>query len=219
MKLITALATTCALLSAPAFAQSATTLSKTGATPTSPAISTPEFVNKAIESNMFDVRAARMAEQKGDSPDRSFARPDVLGHTKVTDDLKMMVNTGKVNAKIPSALDSDQQAKLDELGHLWGKSFDDAYSRDQRESHQSEIALFQQYAQNGDNPALKQWATEMLPELKSHLITSKAIVPYALGSHVAPARASWLHANTAHGTALGRPVGVAIDTAGNTVDD
>jgi putative membrane protein len=122
MKLITALATTCALLSAPAFAQSATTLRTTGATPTSPTISTPEFVNKAIESNMFDVRAARMAEQKGDSGDRSFARPEVLGHTKVTDDLKMMVNTGKVNAKIPSALDSDQQAKLDELGHLWGKS-------------------------------------------------------------------------------------------------
>jgi predicted outer membrane protein len=63
----------------------------------------------------------------GDSGDRNFARLDVLGHTKVTDDLKMMVNTGKVNVKIPSALDSDQQAKLDE-------SFDDAYSRDPRQS-------------------------------------------------------------------------------------
>ena len=126
MKLITALATTCALLSAPAFAQSATTPRTTGATPTSPTISTPDFVNKAIESNMFDVREARMAEQKGDSGDRSFARPDVLGHTKLIDDLKMMVNAGKVNAKIPSAVDGDQQAKLDELGHLWGKSFDDA---------------------------------------------------------------------------------------------
>ena len=99
----------------------------------------------------------------------------MLGHTKVTDDLKMMVNTGKVNAKIPSALDSDQQAKLDELGHLWGKSFDDAYSRDQRESHQNEISLFQQYAQRGDNPTLKQWATKMLPELKSHLIYAQRL--------------------------------------------
>jgi putative membrane protein len=173
MKLITALATTCALLSAPAFAQSATTPRTTGATPTSPAISTPDFVNKAIESNMFDVREARMAEQKGDSGDRSFARPDVLGHTKLIDDLKMMVNAGKVNAKMPSAVDGDQQAKLDELGHLWGKSFDDAYNRDQRESHQNEIGLFQQYAQNGDNPALRQWATKMLPELKSHLINAQ----------------------------------------------
>ena len=81
-----------------------------------------------------------------------------------------MVNTGKVNAKIPSALDTDQQAKLDELDKLRGKSFDDAYIKDQRESYQNEIGLFQQYAQNGDNPTLRQWATKMLPELKSHLI-------------------------------------------------
>jgi len=79
-------------VSAPAFA------------PTSPTISTPEFVSKAIESNMFDFRAGRMAERKGGN--ENFARRDVLDHTKVTDDLKMMVNTGKVNAKIPSALDS-----------------------------------------------------------------------------------------------------------------
>jgi putative membrane protein len=179
MKPITALATTCALscalLSAPAFAQSATTPGKTGATPTNPTISTPEFVSKAIESNMFDIRAARMAEQKGDSLDRNFARPDILGHTKVTDDLKMMVNTGKVKATIPSTPDNDQQAKLDELRNLWGQSFDDAYGRDQRESHQKEIALFQQYAENGDNPALKQWATKMLPELKSHLIEAQGL--------------------------------------------
>jgi putative membrane protein len=174
MKLSIALATTCVLLSAPAFAQSPTTPHPTGATP-SPTISTPDFVNKAIESNMFDVREAQMAEQKGDSVDRSYARPDVLGHTKLIDDLKGMVNTGKVNAKIPGAVDNDQQAKLDELGNLWGKSFDDAYSRDQRESHQDEIDLFQQYAQNGDNPTLKQWAAKMLPELKSHLTSAQGL--------------------------------------------
>ena len=87
----------------------------------------------------------------------------------------MMVNTGKVNAKIPSALDTDQQAKLDELGKLWGKSFDDAYIRYQRESYQNEIGLFQQYAQNGDNPTVRQWATKMLPELNSHLIDAQRL--------------------------------------------
>ena len=173
MKLSIALATTCVLLSAPAFAQSATTPRATGATPASPTISTPEFVTKAIESNMFDVRAARMAERKG--AHENYARRDVRDHTKVTDDLKMMVNTGKVNAKIPDALDNDRQAKLDELGKLWGRSFDDAYNRDQRESDQNEIGLFKQYAQNGDNPALKQWATKMLPELESNLIDAQRL--------------------------------------------
>jgi putative membrane protein len=166
MKLSIALATTCVLLSAPAFAQSATTPYATGATQASPTISTPDFTNKAIESNMFDVRAAQIAEQKG--AHENYAQRDVRDHTKMADDFKMMA--GKVNAKIPSALDNDRQAKLDELGKLWGKSFDDAYNRDQRESFQNEIGLFKQYPQNGDNPALKQWAAKMLPALESYLI-------------------------------------------------
>ena len=65
MKLSIALATTCVLLSAPAFAQSPTTPHAAGAKRSSPTISTPDFVNKAIESNMFDVRAAQIAERKG----------------------------------------------------------------------------------------------------------------------------------------------------------
>ena len=164
MKLSIALATTCILLSAPAFAQSPTTPHATGATQASPTISTQDFVNKANESNRFDVRAARIAAWKG-----------AHESTKVMDDLKMMVNTGKVNAKIPDALNNDRHAKLDELGKLWGQSFDDAYNRDQRESYQNEIGLFKQYAQNGDNPALRQWATKMLPELESHLIDAQRL--------------------------------------------
>jgi len=170
MKLSIALATTCILLSAPAFAQSPTTPHATGATP-SPTISTQDFVNKAIESR-FDVRAARIAAWKG--AHQNYARRDIHD-TKVMDDLKMMVNTGKVNAKIPDALDNDRHAKLDELGKLWGQSFDDAYNRDQRESYRNEIGLFKQYAQNGDNPALRQWATKMLPELESHLIDAQML--------------------------------------------
>jgi putative membrane protein len=172
MKLNIALATTCVLLSAPAFAESPTTPRATGATP-SATISTQDFVNKAIESNMFDVREARMAEQRG--AHENYAKRDMRDHTKVVDDLKMMVNTGKVNATIPGALDNDRQAKLDELGKLWGKSFDDAYNRDQRESYQNELGLFKQYARNGDNPALKQWATEMLPALESNLIDAQRL--------------------------------------------
>ena len=172
MKLSIALATTCALLSTPAFAQSPTTPHATGATQASPTISTQDFVNKAIESNRFDVGAARIAAWKG--AHENYARRDVH-NTKVMDDLKMMVNTGKVNAKIPDALNNDRHAKLDELGKLWGQSFDDAYNRDQRESYQNEIGLFKQYAQNGDNPALRQWATKMLPELESHLIDAQRL--------------------------------------------
>jgi hypothetical protein len=71
MKLTFALATACALLSAPAFAQSQTppqpeTLSQTsGFAPAVASISTPEFFNRAIMSDIFYTKAAKMTEQKG----------------------------------------------------------------------------------------------------------------------------------------------------------
>jgi putative membrane protein len=175
MKITFVLAATCILLSAPAFAQSTTTPHITGPAPTNTTTSTPEFVSKAILSNMFVVQSARLAGQKGDSQERNFARQDVPDHTKAMDDLKMMVNTGKVNAQIPTALDSEHQQKFAELQNLWGKSFDEAYSKDQLQAYRNEIGLFEHYAQNGDNAALRQWATKMLPDLKNHLIYAEML--------------------------------------------
>jgi len=188
MKFTLALATTCALLSVPAFAQSTTAPHTNCATLTGATISTPEFVKKAILSNMLDDQGARLAERKGDSTEQNFARQVVLDHTKATNALKTMVNTGKVNGQVPSALDCEHQQKLTELQNLWGQSFDDAYSRNLLQSDQNQISLFEHYAQNGDNAALRQWATKMLPEMKSHLVYAQL-----LGAEVnpGPAREEW----------------------------
>jgi putative membrane protein len=188
MKFTLALAATCALLSAPAFAQSTTAPHTTGATLTGTAISTPEFVKKAILSNMLDDQAARLAEQRGVSTGGNFARQVVLDRTKTTNALKTMVNTGKMNADIPTTLDGEHQRKLTELQNLWGQSFDDAYSRDLLQSDRNEISLFEHYAQNGDNATLRQWATKMLPELKSHLVYAQIL---SAQDHPGPAREQW----------------------------
>jgi putative membrane protein len=74
MKLAIALATACALLSAPAFAQSQTAPSTTGATIGT--VPTRYLVPHVIMANMFDVQLARLAEQKGDSADKTFAQQD-----------------------------------------------------------------------------------------------------------------------------------------------
>jgi putative membrane protein len=188
MKLTLAVAMTYALLSVPAFAQCTTALHTTGATPTSTTISTPEFVKKAVLSNMLDDRAARLAEQRGDGTEQNFARQVLLDHTKATNALKTMLSTRKVIADIPTVFDCEHQQKLTELQTLWGQSFDDAYSRGLLRSDQNEISLFEQYAQNGDNATLRQWATKMLPELKSHLVYAEML---GAEVHPGPAREEW----------------------------
>jgi putative membrane protein len=188
MKFTLALATTSALLSVPAFAQCTTAPHTTGAPLTGTTISTPEFVKKAVLSDMLDDQAARLAEQRGDSTEQNFARQVVLDHTKATNALKTMVSTGKVSAGIPTAFDCEHQQKLTKLETLWGQSFDDAFSGGLLQRDQNEISLFEHYAQIGDNAALRQWATKMLPELKSHLVYAEI-----LGAEVrpGPAREEW----------------------------
>jgi putative membrane protein len=188
MKFTLALATTCALLSGPAFAQCTTAPHTTGATLTGTTIATPEFVKKAVLSNMLDDQTARLAEQRGDSTEQNFARQVVLDHTKATNALKMMVSTGKVNADIPTAFDCEHQQKLTQLQTLWGQSFDDAYSKGLLQSDQNEISLFEHYAQNGNNANLRQWATKMLPELKSHLVYAQIL---SAEVHPGPSREEW----------------------------
>lgn len=167
MKLTLALATTCALLSAPAFAQSPTTpqaqphSQTTGVAPANAAISTPDFVNRVIMSDMFDTQAAKIAEQKGDSSDRNFARREAVVHAKATDGLKAIVTSGKVkDASVPTALDSEHQQRLDRLQKLSGKQFDEAYNKDAVQNHDNLIAMIEQYARNGNNTDVKQWASK-----------------------------------------------------------
>jgi len=38
-----------------------------------------------------------------------------------------------------------------------------------RQGHQQAVSLFQSYAQNGGNPALKRWTVRTLPTLQKHL--------------------------------------------------
>src|SRR4051812_6510996 len=64
------------------------------------------------------------------------------------------------------SLDAEHQKMLDDLKSKSGKDFDQAYDRMQILAHEQAVALFEQYAHNGENPELKSWANMTLPHLK-----------------------------------------------------
>jgi putative membrane protein len=193
MKLTLALVTACALWSVPAFAQSPTAQHSTAAAMKGSTISTPEFIKQVILGNMFDEQAARLADQRGDLTERSFAPEVVLGRAEATEALKTMVDTGTVNAKIPTALAGEYQQKMAELQNLWGQSFDTAYRRELLQNDQNQISLFERYAATGDNANLKQWAMKMLPGLKSHLVYAQLLTGEG---QPGPAREEWQYDGT-----------------------
>ncbi len=168
------LATACALLATPVLAQTS------GATParsettgaasaTMTPLSTQKFVNDAAITNMFEIQAAQLAEQKAqDSQDKTFAKKMIDDHQKASQQLQTLVDGNKVKAELPTALDSAHQKKLQRLQNLSGTQFDEAYDKMQKAGHKTAVAMFKNYAQNGDNPALKEWAQTTLPTLRDH---------------------------------------------------
>jgi putative membrane protein len=148
----------CLLIALPAMAQS-------------PAPRTQDFVNKVAVSDMFEIQSSQLAltEKQPDKDTKPFAQRMVKDHQKTTGELKKLVDSGKVQAKLPTALDSDHQKLLDELKAKTGKEFDQSYDQIQVKAHQDAVALFEAYAKDGDNADLKKWAAATLPHLKQHL--------------------------------------------------
>jgi putative membrane protein len=196
------LATVCALMAAPAYAQSnpnpispdnnaaaisnssgsnsgATarigmdktgTTETTGAAPATAPPSSQEFVDKVAITNMFEIQAGQLAEQKAKSQqDKTFAKKMIHDHRAAENKLKTLVGGSKVAASLPTALDSDHREKLTQLRNLTGAQFDKAYNKMQQTGHKAAVMLLQEYAKNGDNAALKQWAKNTLPTIKTHL--------------------------------------------------
>src|SRR3977135_3781933 len=156
------------LLAGPALAQSAA--EKTGvnsALGISP--STADFVKEVAISDMFEIESSKLAQQKGNAPDKPFASQMVTDHTKTSNELKGLVTSGKVKAELPTALDSSHQSKLDKLKGESGKDFSSDFESMQVSAHKDAVSLFERYAKGGDNADLKGWAGKTLPALKHHL--------------------------------------------------
>jgi putative membrane protein len=130
---------------------------------------TQDFVNEAAVSDMLEIDAAKMAQDKGNSDEKKFAEQMITDHTKISDDLKKLVASGDVKADIPSSLDKLSQAKLDKLRDARRANFASEYDPMQVSAHKEAVSLFERYAKAGDNAKLKDWAGKTLPALRHHL--------------------------------------------------
>src|SRR5437763_5408768 len=158
----------CLLLASPILAQSAGEKtgvnSALGISPT-----TADFVKEVATSDMFEIESSKLAQQKGNAPEKTFASQMVTDHTKTSDELKGLVTSGKVKAELPAALDSSHQSKLDKLKGTSGNNFSSEFNSMQVSAHKDAVDLFERYAKGGDNADLKEWTGKTLPALKHHL--------------------------------------------------
>jgi putative membrane protein len=140
------------------------------------ALSTPDFVQKAAMSDMYEIEAGKIASQKAQADTvKHFGQMMVDAHSKTTEEIKGIVQSENIKVDLPTKLDSKHQKLIDDLNSASNLTFDKIYPKQQIDGHKDAEELFEKYAKRGDNAALKQFAQKTLPVIQQHLSEAKKL--------------------------------------------
>ncbi len=127
-----------------------------------------KFAVMAADGGMAEVQISKLALTKSSNPDvTQLAQMMVDDHTKANEALKALAATK--NITLPATISDDSQKKYDKLSNESGKTFDKDYTDCMVSDHKSTIDLFKTEANNGNDSAIKAWATATIPTLEHHL--------------------------------------------------
>jgi putative membrane protein len=129
-----------------------------------------DFVDKAAQSDAFEIAAAKLAESQATSPDvKKFAGEMIKAHTKSTASIKKAAAEATPAVTPHPALTADQQSALTKLTNDSRTDFDKDYLSGQVDAHESALALVQRYADSGTEAGLKAAAAKLAPVVQEHL--------------------------------------------------
>jgi putative membrane protein len=135
---------------------------------------TEDFIKEAAMSDMLEIEAAKIAQEKGNADIKKFAAQMIADHTKTSSELKELVPP-ESKAALPTELDSSGQKKIDKLRDIREQAFGPEFYRQQVSAHKEAVDLFERYAKGGKDPKLKDWAGRTLHALRRHLEMAEAL--------------------------------------------
>jgi putative membrane protein len=150
----------------------------TGATnSTAPAATTAQaFVNTAAASDAFEIASSKLAlDNSSSAAIKKFANQMITAHEGSTAKLKKVTASLSPALTPDPTLTPDQQSKLDDMKGKKGADFDAAYAAAQQGGHQATLDALKAYAASGDVPALKDFASGLVPTVTAHLNMAKAL--------------------------------------------
>ena len=125
-----------------------------------------DFVTKAAIGGMFEVQSSKVAQDKlQDGSLKDFAQKMISDHGAANAKLESIA--GEQKLQIPTDLDAPHKSDVDKL-QAASAPVDAAYADMQKAAHADAVSLFEGYAKDGDNAALKSFASDTLPTLKMH---------------------------------------------------
>lgn len=126
-----------------------------------------DFLSKAAQGNVAEVKLAELALTHADSPAvKSFAEKMMKDHTAAS--VKLTAIAAKKSVTLPAEPSSEQKKTYDELAKLNGPDFDKAYMAAMVLDHDTDVRLFEEATKTAEDKDIKAFATKTLPTLKSH---------------------------------------------------
>ncbi|KYF68832.1 hypothetical protein BE04_30620, partial [Sorangium cellulosum] len=133
-----------------------------------------EFVEKAGQGGLLEVRLGQVAQQRAASPEvKRFAQRMIDDHSAANKRLAQVAQQKGV--LVPQELDKDHREKVDKLSQKTGTEFDRAYMSEMVDDHEHDVAKFEKASKEAKDADVKGFATATLPQLREHLAMAKQI--------------------------------------------
>lgn len=150
-----------------------TLFSVANAQTSSPDTAALHFLTKASIGNLQEIASGKLAVQKAGSPDvKAFGQMMVDDHSKTQ--AKLLQVAKSHNISLPTEATQIPVADM-MLSKASIKDFNRLYVHAMAAGHKQTVLMFQFYAVQGKNEAVKDFAVATLPNLKQHLAMVKAL--------------------------------------------
>ena len=133
------------------------------------AMNADQFITNISASDAYEIAAGQLAQEKATSqPLRDFGAKMVEDHRASTNNLMQAASEAGMTVGEPQ-MTAEQQANLEALRSATGSEFDSAYESQQVAAHEQALSMLRSYADGGDVPALRTFASNTAPVVEGHL--------------------------------------------------
>ncbi len=122
----------------------------------------------AYSSNLCEVRNGENAITKAVTADvKELATMLVSAHMKMNEEVKRLADSR--NVTLPSSVSDEDQKKIEKMNEKSGLDFDKEFSKEMKDKHEKAVKKYEKDAENSEDTEIKNWASNTLTEVKSHL--------------------------------------------------
>jgi putative membrane protein len=143
------------------------------------------FIQTAARDGQSEIRMGQLAVQDGQTAAlRDFGQLLITDHTRANQQLAQIA--AQKGVAISTQPDWQQEQMALQLSNLSGKDFDSGLERQAIQDHENDIRLYQDAANNLQDPDIKTFAQQTLPMLQHHLAVARQLAQGATTTTVPP---------------------------------